>query len=90
VANEIRWVGGEPGRDRPAADVASVDAELAELHHMGVSIGLSREQVNEVIDAWTEWWGVGPQTHLDFGIISSSLAACALQQPWKPGEMTDA
>lgn len=89
MGNQIRWVGGEPWRDRPATDVASVDAELAELHHMGASIGLCHEQVNEVIDAWTEWWGVGPKTHLDFGIISSSLAARSRQQPWKPGEMTD-
>lgn len=90
MADEIRWVGGEPWRDQPATDVPSVDAELAELHHMGVSLGLHREQVNEVIDAWTEWWGVGPQTHLDFGIIRSSLSARALQRPWKPGEMTNA
>lgn len=81
---EIRWVG--PPMDFGSGDVASVDAELVELRHMGLSIGLTLADVEDTVSAWTDWWGVGPATHRDFGIISRSLARRGHGQQWRPGD----
>jgi hypothetical protein len=83
--SEIRWVG--PPLDLDAGDVASVDAELGELRHMGLSIGLTLADVEDTVRAWTDWWGVGPATGRDFGIISRSLARRGSGQPWRPADL---
>jgi hypothetical protein len=87
VSYRIRMV-DDSWQPRPAIEVASIDAELKEIRYMGSAVGLTAVQVEEIIDLWTYWWGVGPQTHLDFGIISRSVAFRATGQAWRPGEMT--
>jgi hypothetical protein len=87
VDNKIRWV-GDPFRREPATPVESVEADLNEIRYFGSAVGLTAAQVDELVEEWTDWWGVGPQTHLDFAILSSSVAARAWNQPWRPGEVT--
>lgn len=75
-------------RREPATAVDSVEAELNEIRYMGMAVGLLAAQVDEIIDVWTCEWGVGPKTHLDFSILSRSVAFRATGQAWKPREMT--
>lgn len=82
----IRWV-GEPFRREPATDVESVELEMDEIRYFGSSVGLTAAEVDEIVESWEDWWGVGPKTHLDFSILSSSVAARGWGQPWKPEEM---
>ncbi|PWK81702.1 hypothetical protein C8D88_116113 [Lentzea atacamensis] len=83
----IRAVDGSPF-PRSQEDVTSVDAEMNEIRYMGMAVGLLAAEVDELVDVWTDWWGVGPKTHLDFGILSRSVANRATGQAWRPGEMT--
>lgn len=85
--NAIRMV-DDSWRREPATDVESVEVELNEIRYMGSAVGLTAVQVDELIDAWTYWWGVGPKTRLDFSILSRSVACRATGQAWRPGEMT--
>lgn len=85
--NAIRMV-STSFRCEPATPVESVDAEMNGIRYMGMAVGLLAAQVDEIVDVWTDWWGVGPQTHLDFSIISRSVAFRATGQAWRPGEMT--
>lgn len=85
--NAIRMV-DDSWRREPATDVDSVEAELNEIRYMGMAVGLLAAQVDEIIDVWTYEWGVGPKTHLDFSILSRSVAFRATGQAWRPREMT--
>lgn len=84
--NAIRMV-DDSWRREPATDVDSVEVELKEIRCMGMAVGLLAAHVDEIIDVWTYEWGVGPQTHLDFSILSRSVAFRATGQPWRPREM---